>query len=87
MPISVRPFQRGDREQLTALVNAHAAAVFPGASISVNAVMSQLARQVGVEHLLAYAWPEQEDRIGFYEAVGFRELTRRMRGWVRAWSV
>src|SRR5713101_9807895 len=47
MSISVRPFQRGDREQLTALVNAHAAAVFPGASISVNAVMSQLEREPG----------------------------------------
>ncbi|MDQ3531762.1 MAG: N-acetyltransferase, partial [Actinomycetota bacterium] len=28
--IEVRPFRRGDREQLAALVNAHAAAVVPG---------------------------------------------------------
>ena len=43
----VRPFRRSDREQLTALVNAHAAAVVPGASVSVNAVMSQLEREPG----------------------------------------
>jgi GNAT superfamily N-acetyltransferase len=42
MSVDVRPFQRSDREQLTALVNAHAAAVVPGLAASVNAVMSQL---------------------------------------------
>jgi hypothetical protein len=45
--VEVRPFRRGDREQLTALVNAHAAAVLPGASVSVNAVLSQLERDPG----------------------------------------
>lgn len=40
--IEVRPFHRGDREQLTYLVNAHAAAVVPGISVSVNTVLSQL---------------------------------------------
>jgi hypothetical protein len=45
--IEVRPFRRSDREQLTALVNAHAAAVVPGVSVSVNAVMSQLEREPG----------------------------------------
>lgn len=45
--IEVRPFRRGDREQLTALVNAHAAAVVPGVSVSVNTVMSQLEREPG----------------------------------------
>jgi len=45
--IEVRPFHRGDREQLTALVNAHVAAVVPGISISVNAVLSQLEREPG----------------------------------------
>jgi hypothetical protein len=45
--IEVRPFRRGDREQLAALVNAHAAAVVPGASVSVNTVMSQLEREPG----------------------------------------
>ena len=45
--IEVRPFRRGDREQLTALLNAHAAAVVPGVSVSVNAVMSQLERDPG----------------------------------------
>lgn len=42
---TIRPFQRADRDQLTALVNAHVAAVVPGASISVNALMSQLERE------------------------------------------
>jgi hypothetical protein len=45
--IEVRPFRRGDREQLTALVNAHAAAVVPGLSVPVNTVMSQLEREPG----------------------------------------
>ena len=45
--IEIRPFQRSDREQLTALVNAHAAAVVPGATVSVNAVLSQLEREPG----------------------------------------
>ena len=43
--IEVRPFRRSDREQLTWLVNAHAAAVIPGVSVSVNTVMSQLERE------------------------------------------
>ena len=46
-PIVTRPFQRGDREQVTALVNAHIDAVLPGVSVSVNAVMSQLEREPG----------------------------------------
>jgi GNAT superfamily N-acetyltransferase len=36
-----------------------------------------------VDRLLDYAWPEQEDCTGFLDAVGFRELTRTQRGWVR----
>ena len=43
----VRPFARQDREQVTALVNAHVGAVVPGVSVSVNAVMSQLEREPG----------------------------------------
>jgi ribosomal protein S18 acetylase RimI-like enzyme len=43
--IEVRPFRRADREQLTALVNAHAAAVVPGATVSVNTVLSHLERE------------------------------------------
>jgi len=46
-PIVTRPFQRGDRERVTALVNAHIDAVLPGVSVSVNAVMSQLEREPG----------------------------------------
>lgn len=41
----VRPFRRDDREQLTALVNAHVQAVVPGVSVSVNRVLSQLERE------------------------------------------
>ncbi|MFF0447684.1 N-acetyltransferase [Streptomyces sp. NPDC004609] len=40
----VRPFHREDRDQLTVLVNTHAAAVIPGASVSVNTVLSSLER-------------------------------------------
>jgi GNAT superfamily N-acetyltransferase len=43
--IEIRPFERSDREQLTALVNGHIAAVIPGITVSVNAVMSQLERE------------------------------------------
>jgi GNAT superfamily N-acetyltransferase len=45
--IQVRPFRRGDREQLTALVNAHAGAVIPGMSASASTVLSALERQPG----------------------------------------
>jgi GNAT superfamily N-acetyltransferase len=45
--IEVRPFRRSDRDQLTGLVNAHAAAVVPGSAASVAAVLSQLERQPG----------------------------------------
>jgi GNAT superfamily N-acetyltransferase len=47
MTIEVRPFRREDREQVTALVNAHVQAVVPGVSLSVNAVMTQLEREPG----------------------------------------
>ena len=45
--VQVRPFRRPDREQLTALVNAHVQAVVPSVSVSVNTVMSQLERDPG----------------------------------------
>ena len=45
--IQVRPFRRRDREQLTDLVNAHAAAVVPGPGVSVSALLSHLERQPG----------------------------------------
>jgi GNAT superfamily N-acetyltransferase len=45
--VRVRPFRRADREQLTALVNAHVQAVMPGVSVSVNTVLSQLERDPG----------------------------------------
>jgi GNAT superfamily N-acetyltransferase len=43
--IEVRPFQRRDRDQLAALVNAHIEVVLPGVAVSVNAVLSQLERE------------------------------------------
>ena len=46
-PIEVRPFRRSDRDQLTQLVNTHAAAVVPGMSASVSTVLSALERQPG----------------------------------------
>jgi hypothetical protein len=45
--VQVRPFRRADREQLTALVNAHIQAVVPGVAVSVNTVLSQLERNPG----------------------------------------
>ncbi len=43
--IQVRRFARGDRDQVTALVNAHIAAVVPNLSVSVQGLMSQLERE------------------------------------------
>jgi GNAT superfamily N-acetyltransferase len=45
--VRVRPFRRSDRDQLTQLVNAHAEAVIPGMSASVNTVLSSLERRPG----------------------------------------
>jgi GNAT superfamily N-acetyltransferase len=45
--VQVRPFRRGDRDQLTQLVNAHTEAVVPGMSVSVNTVLSSLERRPG----------------------------------------
>jgi GNAT superfamily N-acetyltransferase len=45
--IEVRAFRRSDREQLTQLVNTHAAAVVPGMGVSVSALLSSLERQPG----------------------------------------
>ncbi|MCI3275222.1 GNAT family N-acetyltransferase [Streptomyces cylindrosporus] len=43
--LTVRPFRRDDRDQLTELINAHVAAVVPGVSVSVNTVLSELERR------------------------------------------
>ena len=43
----VRPFRRSDREQVTALINAHAGAVVPGMSVSASTVLSALEREPG----------------------------------------
>lgn len=41
----IRPFRRDDRDRLTRLVNRHIAAVNPGASVSVNTVLSRIERR------------------------------------------
>jgi hypothetical protein len=33
--------------------------------------------------MLGYARPEEADCVGLLEAVGFHELTRTQRGWIR----
>ena len=45
--IEVRPFHRRDRDQLADLVNGHAAAVVPGAGVSVAVLLSHLEREPG----------------------------------------
>ena len=68
--IEVRPFRRRDRDQLTDLVNGHAAAVVPGLRASVSSLLSELERQPG--EFLIDPWvservtlvAEQHDRIG-----------------------
>ena len=55
--IEVRPFRRGDRDQLTDLVNAHAAAVVPGVGVSVAAMLSHLERDPG--ELIVDPWVAQ----------------------------
>jgi GNAT superfamily N-acetyltransferase len=68
-PIYVRPFHRRDRDQLTDLVNAHAAAVVPGQGVSVAAMLSHLEREPG--EFIADPWvtgrttlvAEQNNRI------------------------
>ena len=45
--IEVRSFHRRDRDQLTDLVNGHAAAVVPGAGVSVAVMLSHLEREPG----------------------------------------
>jgi GNAT superfamily N-acetyltransferase len=45
--IEVRAFRRADRQQLTDLVNGHAAAVVPGLGVSVAAMLNELERQPG----------------------------------------
>ena len=45
--VQVRLFRRSDRDQLAQLVNAHAGAVVPGMTASVNSVLASLERQPG----------------------------------------
>jgi GNAT superfamily N-acetyltransferase len=69
MSIEVRRFHRRDREQLTHLVNGHAAAVVPSAGVSVATVLGQLEREPG--EFIVDPWvservtlvAEQRDRI------------------------
>jgi hypothetical protein len=67
--IQVRSFNRRDRQQLTDLVNAHAAAVVPGMGVSVSTVLSEMERQAG--QFIVDPWvreratlvAEQRDRV------------------------
>jgi GNAT superfamily N-acetyltransferase len=67
--VKVRPFTRRDRDQLTDLVNAHAAAVVPGVGVSVAALLSHLEREPG--EFIADPWvreratlvAEQDNRV------------------------
>lgn len=43
--ISIRPYQRRDRDQVTSLVNRHLAAILPGLSVSANALLAQFERE------------------------------------------
>jgi hypothetical protein len=69
MPTQIRPFVRSDRDQLTALVNAHVAAVLPGAALSVQALLSHLESEPG--EFIVDRWvadrqtlvADQDDRI------------------------
>ena len=61
--VQVRPFRRGDRDQLTRLVNAHAEAVVPGMSASVNVVLGSLDRQPG-EFIRTASWRPRKFRPG-----------------------
>jgi hypothetical protein len=45
--VTIRPFERSDREQVTALVNVHLAAILPGLSASTNTVLAQFEREPG----------------------------------------
>jgi len=86
--IEMRPFRRSDREQLTQLVNTHAAAVVPGMSVSVSTVVSALERQPGeFGLLLGYAWldgtnadgPDYPDCRAFCRRPDSRTRPRRAR--------
>jgi len=45
--VEIRPFARGDREQLTRLASAHLAAAIPGGSIPASTMLSQLEHPLG----------------------------------------
>lgn len=53
----VRPFARPDRDQLTALVNAHIAAVVPGWAVSTAALLAALERDPG--QYVTDAWVDE----------------------------
>ena len=97
--VRVRPFRRGDRDQLTRLVNAHAEAVVPGMSVSVSTVLGSLERQPG--EFIEDPWvservtlvAEQRGRVAaaahllrYYpdERAGTRTRRRRIR-WLLYW--
>jgi GNAT superfamily N-acetyltransferase len=46
-PAEIRRFRRDDRDQLTALVNAHVQAVVPGIVVPTNLILNQIEREPG----------------------------------------
>ena len=59
--LTIRPFSRADRDQLTALINGHARAVVPGVSVSVNAVLSQL--EAEPQEFITGPWVERRTTL------------------------
>jgi GNAT superfamily N-acetyltransferase len=55
--VEVRPFRRGDREQVTALVNAHVQAIVPGVAVPVSAVLAQFEREP--DEFIVDPWVEE----------------------------
>lgn len=68
--VQVRPFRRADRDQVTQLVNSHAAAVVPGVSASVNAVLAQFEREP--DELIVDPWVAERRALVAERAGGIR---------------
>jgi hypothetical protein len=92
-PIEIRAFERRDREQPAALVNAYVDVVVPGRSVSANAVMSRLEREPGgrVEVVgTAFVALRGDEPVGLFELrsdVTAGGVLARPAGWgVRGWA-
>ncbi len=77
MPVEIRPFHRSDRDQVTALVNAHIAAVVPGASVSVQSLLSSIEREP--DEFIVDPWVEERATlvaVQRHRVVGAAHLVR-----------